>query len=237
MGLFSSGKRPKAPDYGPLARANRYAADLQYKASQENIAAWKQQNAQARTDFAPWRNAGRDALITIKEKLANGYFTEKKWEGYDPEKLTDDPGYQFRLDEGERMIKRQQAAGSGTHSGATLARLAEYGQGLASQEYAAARGRAVQDWGIEEGRKADAFTRLFNMSNVGMGATGAITSNAVTATQNATGQRTAGANALGAGAIGAANAGIMQQQAKNQVGQQKFDNIMGIAKLGASLIP
>ena len=232
-----SGGGQKPIDTKELAASNRYAADMTYKASMENVRAWKEQNAQARADFAPWRQAGLDSLTAIKEKLNNGYFTEKKWEGYDPEKLTEDPGYQFRLSEGERMINRQQAAGSGTHSGATLARMAKYGQDLASQEFGAARDRAVQDWGIEEGRKSDAFTRLFNMSNVGLGATGSITSNAVAATGAIASQRSAGANALGQGAIGAANAGIMHQQSKNQIAQQKHDNIMGIAKLGTSFIP
>ena len=59
-------KAPKAPDYRPLAEAQRYAADLQYKASQEAIAEWKSHIAQTRKDFAPYRQAGEGAMAAIR---------------------------------------------------------------------------------------------------------------------------------------------------------------------------
>lgn len=46
-----------------------------------------------------------------------------------------DPGYQFRLQQGEQAIGRAASAAGGRMGGATLKALQEHGQGLASQEY------------------------------------------------------------------------------------------------------
>jgi len=52
-----------------------------------------------------------------------------------------DPGYQFRLREGEKAINRAASAQGGRLSGATLKALQAHGQGLASEEYDKAYGR------------------------------------------------------------------------------------------------
>jgi len=48
---------------------------------------------------------------------------------------TADPGYQFRLDQGNRGIEASAAARGGSLSGATMKALSEFNQGQASQEY------------------------------------------------------------------------------------------------------
>ncbi len=55
--------------------------------------------------------------------------------------VTQDPGYQFRFDEGQRALERRAAAGGQRFSGGTLAELSRYGQDYASQEYDKAFGR------------------------------------------------------------------------------------------------
>lgn len=47
-----------------------------------------------------------------------------------------DPGYQFRLDQGEKAINRGAAARGNVLSGATMQALGDFNSGLASQEYA-----------------------------------------------------------------------------------------------------
>lgn len=49
--------------------------------------------------------------------------------------MEQDPGYQFRLTEGQRAIDRSTAARAGTQSGAALKAAARYGQDMGSQEY------------------------------------------------------------------------------------------------------
>src|SRR3990167_9690943 len=46
-----------------------------------------------------------------------------------------DPGYQFRLQQGEQALGRSAAARGGRLGGAQLKALADYGQGMASQEF------------------------------------------------------------------------------------------------------
>lgn len=55
--------------------------------------------------------------------------------GFSAEQLAQDPGYQFRLQQGERAINRAAAARGGRNSGRTLKELAQFGQGLASEEF------------------------------------------------------------------------------------------------------
>lgn len=45
------------------------------------------------------------------------------------------PGYQFRLDEGQKAVERAAAASGRMNSGATIKAATRYGQGVAAQEY------------------------------------------------------------------------------------------------------
>lgn len=67
------------------------------------------------------------------------------------ELLANDPGVQFRLDEGRRALEASAAARGGLVSGPTLAALQRQGQELSSQEYANAWQRASQQAQLREG--------------------------------------------------------------------------------------
>lgn len=60
------------------------------------------------------------------------------------EGIEGDAGYQFRLQQGEEALARQAAARGGRMSGRAQKELAQFGQGLASQEFGAAAQRAAQ---------------------------------------------------------------------------------------------
>lgn len=98
------------------AAANRYASDLQYKMWQE------QQSLQE-----PWRQAGQQAL----NKLIP--LTDYRQFGMD--QFQSDPGYAFRLSEGQKALERSAAARAGLQSGSALKAAARYGQDMGSQEY------------------------------------------------------------------------------------------------------
>ena len=103
------------------ADANRYAADIQYKMFQE------QQKLQE-----PWRKAGENALTRLTGGLAKGGefgtpFSQTNWQ--------QDPGYAFRLAEGQRALDRSAAARGGLISGNALKAAQRYGQEMGSQEY------------------------------------------------------------------------------------------------------
>ena len=98
------------------ARAQQYASDLQYKMWQE------QQGLQA-----PWRTAGEQAL--------NKLIPLTDYQQFGMDQFQQDPGYAFRLSEGQKALERSAAARAGLQSGSALKAAARYGQEMGSQEY------------------------------------------------------------------------------------------------------
>jgi len=70
-----------------------------------------------------------------------------------------DPGYDFRKEEGLRALERGNAAGGKRTSGYNTRSLMELGQNLASQEFGAARGRAMQDYQSGVDRESQQYNR------------------------------------------------------------------------------
>ena len=95
--------------------ANR-AADLQYQMFLQQQAAQE-----------PWRQAG----ITALNKLAPLMDYQK----FGMEQFQQDPGYAFRLAEGQKALERSAAARGGLMSGAALKAATRYGQEMGSQEF------------------------------------------------------------------------------------------------------
>ena len=62
----------------------------------------------------------------------------------------EDPGYQFRLQEGQKAIAAKANAEGGAYSGALGKSLVGYGQRMASQEYSDSYGRYQQERGIQQ---------------------------------------------------------------------------------------
>lgn len=79
------------------------------------------QAARAEAQFQPYSQAGQQALANLQAPSM--------------EALQADPGYQFRLQEGNRALERSLAAQGLSGSGAALRAAQEYGQGLADQTY------------------------------------------------------------------------------------------------------
>jgi len=103
------------------ADANKYAADLQYKAYQEQKALQE-----------PWRAAGVNALSRLSTGLApDGEFGTK----FSQTDWQTDPGYAFRLAEGNKALNQAAAARGGLISGNALKAAQRYGQEMGSQEY------------------------------------------------------------------------------------------------------
>jgi len=77
--------------------------------------------------------------------------------------FTKEPGYQFRMDEGNKGIDRAAAARGGYDSGSTLKALSRFNQDYASNEYGKAYARDLQN----KNRK---FNYGYGVSNQGLGA-------------------------------------------------------------------
>ena len=96
--------------------ANR-AADLQYQQ-------WKEQVALSK----PWLEAGQTALNKLIPEATN-------YTPFGMAQFQQDPGYAFRLSEGQKALEQSAAARGGLLSGTTGKNLLRYGQEMGSQEY------------------------------------------------------------------------------------------------------
>ena len=98
------------------AEAANRSGDLQYQQ-------WKESTAL----LEPWRQAGVNALSKLEKAVDYTPF------GMDQFKA--DPGYAFRLSEGQKALDRSAAARGGLISGGALKAATRYGQDMGSQEY------------------------------------------------------------------------------------------------------
>jgi len=174
------------------AAADRATA-LSDKQYQQTRTDQLEQLAQQRADFAPYREAGYSALSQLAGGMAPGGEFNRSFTMAD---YQEDPGMQFRLQQGEQGINRAATASGSRYSGATLKALARFNSGLASQEFGNAYNRFKSDTG-------DRFNRLSGLAGTGQTAV------------NQTGQ--AGQNAYGTianmGAQNVANQGNSMQNA------------------------
>ena len=175
------------------ASASRSAARTQAGAADRASAAELEQFYQTREDMAPWREAGGRALTTLEERLPE--LTRR----FSLQDFLTDPGYGFRLSEGEKAINRAAAARGSWDSGGTGKALTRYGQDFASGEYDKAYNRFVQDQGNE-------YNRLAGISGTGQTTAQQIGALGAGATSRSSDALMTGAAARGAGSIGAANA-------------------------------
>lgn len=102
--------------------ASDAALEAQTRGASEASQIQKDIYEQQREDLAPWREVGTRALAGLE---ANDFMDD--WQ--------QDPGYQFRMDEGLKAINAGASARGNLHSGATMKGLTRFGQDYASQEY------------------------------------------------------------------------------------------------------
>jgi len=115
---------------------------------------------QALAYHAPWAETGRKSMEDLYQ-MAQGNWDFKA-----------DPGYGFRLGEGEKAITRASGGGAGPYSGSTLKALQRFSQGLASEEYGNAYARREGTLGqlADYGQKADTWRGMITTSAAGKSA-------------------------------------------------------------------
>jgi hypothetical protein len=113
--------------------------------------------------------------------------------------FTQDPGYQFRLDEGQKAIERSAAARGGLQSGSALKAAARFGQNLGSQEYQNAFNRYQVN-------RSNQLNPLQSLMGSGQSATNTLTSAAGQQGQNQASNIYNAGNARASGYIGSSNA-------------------------------
>ena len=144
------------------------AARSQRKAAERQAATIKEQYEKSEKAFKPYTKAGRRGLAEYERMLGDQA-------AYEPLIVSDirepfkfgaaefeqykDPGYDFRLAEGERAYNRGMAGLGKRISGERAAGLMEYGQRMGSQEFGAARGRAAKDYASQVAREQQTYDR------------------------------------------------------------------------------
>jgi len=113
--------------------------------------------------------------------------------------FTADPGYGFRLAEGQKALDRQAAARGGLISGGALKAAQRYGQDMGSQEFTNAFNRYQTN-------RANQLQPLQSLMGAGQTATNTMGANAASYGTNAGNLMTSGGAARASGYVGGANA-------------------------------
>jgi len=173
------------------AGAAKSAANTQAAAQQQANQLLAQQYQQQRADLQPYSAAGVNALSKFQGMADYTPFGTSQFQA--------DPGYAFRLSEGQKALERSAAARGGLLSGGTGKRIAAYGQEAASQEYQ----NAFNRYQTERAAKLAPYQSLINTGQAS--AAGQVNAAGNYGTQAAQGLTNIG-GAQAAGTMGGANA-------------------------------
>lgn len=191
------------------ANSSRKAANAQVAAADRAAELQQQQYEQTRADQAPWRAAGEQAL--------NKLIPMSDYTKFGMDQFQADPGYAFRLSEGQKALDRSAAARGGLISGGAMKAATRFGQDMASQEYTNAFNRYQTERGA-------ALQPLQSLAGIGQSATnqvGAAGQNYATNAGNAYG---AAGQAAASGYMGQANA--VGQGVSQYLGYQSNNNLL-----------
>jgi len=186
---------------------------------------------QTRADQAPFREAGLTAQNRLMSLLgvggdpnAAGY--GKYGQDFSMADYQADPGYQFRLSEGQRALGHSAAGRGGLVSGNSLKAMQDYVQNSASGEYT----NAFNRYQVNRGNQLAPLQSLLGAGQSATNFVGQAGANNATTMGNL---MTSGAAANAAGGIGVANAvsgglgtymNYNQNQAQNSLLQQVLQN-------------
>jgi hypothetical protein len=171
--------------------AAKDAAETQAGAAREAAALQNQQYQQTRQDQMPWMEAGGRALGKLESAADYTPFGMDQFQA--------DPGYGFRLSEGQKALDRSAAARGGLISGSALKAATRFGQDMGSQEYTNAFNRYQTERQARLGP-------LQSLAGVGITTAGQLGQAGAANAANVGNYLTGGAAASAAGQVGAANA-------------------------------
>jgi len=182
--------------------AAKGAAKTQSAAADRAAELQNEQFQQTRQDYAPYREAGYNALAELQRTAGNVPGAFKFGAG----DYQADPGYAFRLSEGQKALDRQAAARGGLISGGALKAAQRYGQEMGSQEFGNAYNRALTSYNTDVARENQLYNRQAALAGIGQTATGQVAQAGQNYANTAGNLITGGAAAQAAGQVGQANA-------------------------------
>ena len=191
------------------AQSAREAAAIQQQIAERQIAEARRTFEEQRGFLQPYQEPGLNALARIQAGIAPGGEFARP---FTMDQFQADPGYAFRLSEGQKALERQAAARGGLISGSALKAAGRFGQEMGSQEFQNAFARAQTE-------RANVFNPLLALYG--------------------TGAETAGALSGAAGGMGSSIGGFLGQSGQAQAagllgaGQAAAGGVTGAAGAGA----
>jgi hypothetical protein len=184
------------------SRTAKKAGETQAAASDRAAELQQQQYEQTREDQAPYRQAGYNALAEMQRTAGNvpGAFR------FGAGDYQADPGYAFRLAEGQKALDRQAAARGGLISGGALRAAQRFGQEMGSQEFGNAYNRALTGYNTDVARENQLYNRQAGLAGIGQTSANLVGQAGQNYATNVGNLMTSGAAAQAAGQVGAANA-------------------------------
>jgi hypothetical protein len=168
------------------------AASTQANAANNAAQLSNAQYQQTRQDQMPWMQAGQTALNALTPLATN-------YQKFGMDQFQQDPGYQFRLSEGQRAMGHQAGARGGLVSGTSLKAMQDYAQNSASNEYQNAFNRYQTE-------RAAQLNPLQSLAGVGQTTAAQLGQTGAANAANMGNYLTGGAAAQAAGQVGSANA-------------------------------
>jgi hypothetical protein len=184
------------------AAASRSASKTQAGAAQQAADVQRSQFEQTREDQAPYRQAGYNALANL-QRTAGNVPAAFKFGDYE---FKADPGFGFRLAEGQKALDRQAAARGGLISGGALRAAQRYGQEMGSQEFGNAYNRALTGYNTDVARENQLYNRQAALAGIGQTATNLVGQAGQNYATNVGNLMTGAGAAQAAGQVGMANA-------------------------------
>lgn len=184
--------------------ASKKASKAQAAAQQAGLDAQERMFLRQTELQEPFREAGITAQNQLLNYMGLGTPTDttsfgKYARDFGAEDFTQDPGYAFRLSEGQKAIDRSAAARGGLQSGSALKAAARYGQDMGSQEYQNAFNRYQVN-------RSNQLNPLQSLMGAGQSATNTMTSSAANYGNQMNEGLTGIGNARASGYVGGANA-------------------------------
>jgi hypothetical protein len=208
---------------GALIQSNAAgdAADIQAGATREAVGEQRRQFETSRADMAPWLQTGSASIRKLGDLLGLTGGDATLLRDFTGENLTSEPGYAFRLSEGEKAINRAARARGTSLSPMTVKELLRYGQDFASGEFQNAFNRDLSN-------RTTKYNMLSGTAGTGQTAANTIATTGANTANNVGNLITGGANARGAAGIAQGNAwgGALSNIGQMVTGNAMLDRIL-----------
>lgn len=198
---------------GQQAAAGQAAAQGQREAGQQAQSDLQVALKNETANEQPFLSAGQGAVGNLSRLLAPGGSLTSSYSPFvapNAVTMSNDPGYQFQLQQGENAIQNSAAARGGLLSTGTAKNLNNYAQGTAAQAFNDVYNRALSTYNTNfntyNTSQNNLYNRLLGLTGVGENAAGTLNSNINSGTQSLASLLTGNAQAVGNDIMGVGNA-------------------------------